>query len=361
MLNILRKIKFESVAAIICAFFIWNFFLRLAIEKKPPQVYDDKMGFHLEAEEEYINSSEGFSKIKTDRFGFNNDRIENPINTSIDNIIFLGDSYTEALAVNRQNNYVKITEKLLNDNGYAFRSINLGISGNSIPDHIRNAPGFIKTFNPKYVIVQLHFNDFVDEALNPEHGNKIIKKENKYSIEHSIRSKKRTANHIADITGWFQPVSFRIINNAISSYQEKTFKKNEIHPSNDSEERNREEIQNIIDWQVRELKKAYGNKIVFLYFSPLPNIMEGTVNITENSSNTEKKEMVFNSAKKWNIDTFDIEDVLVEYYQKTHRMPRGFQDTRPGLGHLNAAGNYLVADSLYNYLSEKLNNIDLKK
>jgi len=349
------KVKIIYGVAIVCAFSIWNYFFSIAVEKNPPQSYDECMGVHFQPEKEYVYSREGFSKIKTDRFGFNNDNIEDPVDKNIDNIIFLGDSYTEAIYIKRKDNYVKQTEKLLNDAGYKFRSINLGASGNAVPDYIYNASCFIQTFSPKYTVIQLHFNDLIDESLRPEHGNKVVKDNNTFAISHTPQTQKRTAHYVAEITGWFQPALFRLLENAFISPRTKTTKGKAEKPQNLLEEKEKKEIQDIVDWQMQELKRKYGENLIILYFPPTPQIIDGKIVTEEIPAISEKRDLIFEGAEKNNVTIFNTEDMLVKYYQETRRMPRGFQNTQFGLGHLNADGNYIVADFLYKYFSNKFN------
>lgn len=73
----------------------------------------------------------------------------------------LGDSHTEDFQVPRKSNICSLPESKLNNNHNIY---NLGISGNSVADYIYYSNSYIHKFNPSKIIIQVTYNDFINDA-----------------------------------------------------------------------------------------------------------------------------------------------------------------------------------------------------
>ena len=53
---------------------------------------------------------------------------------------------------------------------------------------------------------------------------------------------------------------------------------------------------------------------------------------------------------EYNIGFIDVSARFLDYFKKTGRFPRGFFNSRPGSGHLNAAGHRIVAKAITRHI-----------
>lgn len=92
-----------------------------------------------------------------------------------EDILVLGDSFTEALQVPNDQKYASVAESILYRDGYNFDLHNLGDSGLAMADYVSRIPKYKTLYNPKAIIVQLKTNDFI-EAFNKEQHNYFVAK-----------------------------------------------------------------------------------------------------------------------------------------------------------------------------------------
>ena len=103
----------------------------------------------------YCNEGYGMISFKTDRAGFrNNDKVWDRV-SSDENILFIGDSYTQGACV-QEDETISSYFKDLN-------SINLGLDGNMPYIYTVLSKLYIPKIKPKYVIQIFHLNDDNDE------------------------------------------------------------------------------------------------------------------------------------------------------------------------------------------------------
>lgn len=77
-------------------------------------------------------------------------------------VIVLGDSHTEALQVGDGVKFVSVAESALRDKGFDLDLHNIGRSGLAIADYVSWIPPYKDIFRPKAIVVQLDISDFVD-------------------------------------------------------------------------------------------------------------------------------------------------------------------------------------------------------
>lgn len=135
-------------------------------------------GSLFNTERNLCDEGDGKVSFKSDRFGFRNqDDYWNDI-SKID-IILLGDSYAQGVCVDSDNSISGILNKKIN-----FKTLNLGISGNSTANYIFLTKLFTQTIKPKYLIVLLYANDNnIYDIYSPYYIlSKNLKKEDYYII-----------------------------------------------------------------------------------------------------------------------------------------------------------------------------------
>lgn len=93
-----------------------------------------------------------------------------------------------------------------------------------------------------------------------------------------------------------------------------------------------------------ELRKQSSKPITFLYCPYRPEIRRGRVSFED----PEKDKMIFAGiCKRYNITFIDLTERFNNFFLQTKKFPRGFANSFPGRGHLNAHGHRLVAEAIF--------------
>ena len=144
----------------------------------------------------YCNEGYGMISFKTDRAGFrNNDKIWDRVNSE-ENILFIGDSFTQGACV-EENETIPSYFKDKNP-------INLGLDGNMPYVYAVLSKLYVPKIKPKYVIQIFHLNDDNDEGrifkknLNVKNLDQRYFKENSFEPSEEILSIINKTNEYVD-------------------------------------------------------------------------------------------------------------------------------------------------------------------
>jgi len=113
-----------------------------------------------------FSNYEGISRYKRDKFGF---RVEEQINPSEIDIVFLGGSTTNEKFTNYKETIVGLFQEHLIKNKFTYKVANGGVDGMSIVGHINSFDDWfdkIKNFKPKIYIYYIGLNDSFLEIKN---------------------------------------------------------------------------------------------------------------------------------------------------------------------------------------------------
>ena len=177
---------------------------------------------------------------------------------------------------------------------------------------------------------------------------------NKRDFDNSVLQK---IKNIKDNMGWFKPIfaysalSFRRVD--FDSKLKKLFKTKPV----DKNIENVNELKNksaknmrmqLIDWQIDQLKKAYGSKLSILFISDSPVIKEGRIQILEHDSDFKLK--IMEACKNSGIQFIDTRTELNSAYLNEGYIPFGFNNLKIGVGHLNEIGHEIISKVLVKHL-----------
>ena len=90
--------------------------------------------------------------------------------------------------------------------------------------------------------------------------------------------------------------------------------------------------------------------ITIVYCPMVPKIENGATIYAEKDKYASMWRAFAEQCKKNNIDVIDMSNIFIEYYRNTGHLPRGFPNSFPGEGHMNADGHRLVAETIFNYM-----------
>ncbi len=91
--------------------------------------------------------------------------------------------------------------------------------------------------------------------------------------------------------------------------------------------------------------------IVFVYVPRVPELRDGRFDFTDPLAPFMKD--FSKMAKTHGMGFISLEQWFIGFHQRTGRFHSGFINSKPGEGHLNEDGNRLVAEAIFNYISEE--------
>lgn len=343
------------IVGTVLSILIWNFLISEFIDRNPLRYSDQILGPRAKPHELYVSSSEGYARLRMDQYGFNND--DQPVKENNHNIIFLGDSFTASSELARVRSFPSLVNEELKRHGFNYSAFNLGVSGSSMADYLYYSKGYLDTFSPGLVVIQFNETDFIPDDSRQMENSVIETAQGNFEIKHVPKNGDDWVTKLAHYAGWMHPIAMRLIEHIALSKQGVTENGTipvSYQPTLDNLTLTREDVEPTIRWQMQELKKAYGDKLILFYLSDLPIMEEGHLRIEDTPNAKLQREVIFQVAAEEHITVVDSEKSFLEFYQKTGQLPRGFQNLQPGRGHLNDHGQRLVSYLLTNAIIERL-------
>lgn len=94
-----------------------------------------------------------------------------------------------------------------------------------------------------------------------------------------------------------------------------------------------------------ELRRQSSKPITFLYIPYRPAILNGKVSFEDTQQ--DDKKILAGICRRHNIGFIDLTEHFNDFFLKTMMFPRGFANSFPGRGHLNAHGHRIVAEAIF--------------
>ena len=134
---------------------------------------DEEIGFAPAVDlDAILSSNEWLNEVRTNEFGFRISNASSPsVDSSLDTIMFLGDSQTMATQVAAESTYVSIIGRELARKGHPMRVINAGCNGfNTVQEYLFFKKLYDHGFRPKVVVVFAVNNDLFEDVPGLPYG-----------------------------------------------------------------------------------------------------------------------------------------------------------------------------------------------
>lgn len=277
-----------------------------------------------------IRGNEGFALSKIDDKGFVNTY---PNDKDTVDILVMGSSHTEGFNVNSDENYTYLLNKQLDEKGIDMYAYNIGMSGHPMVRCFRNLEAAIEEFAPTgYVTIETSNLDATLEELTALSEGKY---ETLYSVESGIISMLQKNDYLR----------------LIYSQLENALKQSEAGGS-DKKEEDMTEYCKYLDEMLKNASEICKNadlELIVVYKPDLVIDYDGNV---EDETFDEKDEFFLEIAEKYGITVLDMYSPFAEYYNETYCLPNGFSNTKVGVGHLNPHGHKVIAEELFDCITE---------
>jgi hypothetical protein len=286
-------------------------------------------------------ATEGFAFTETDENGYVNTY---PKSGEDIDILVMGSSHTEGFNVSAKENYTYVLNDLMQKNGLDQYAYNIGTSGHTLSRCFRNLESAVSSFNPKeYVIIET-------ESVNPPLEE--LKQYHDATLSY-------LPSHNSGLIHQLQKNDFiRLMHVQLSNALENEMKDDEQQETSE-ENIGQEEATGLSDETKKYLSRMLkdgekiatekGCKLVIVYFPGIEIDYSGKV---VSPSNDREKADFRAMCEELRIGFVDMQQPFVRMYETTHQLPRGFSNTKVGVGHINKYGHAEIAKELYRYIAE---------
>ena len=356
-----RGYKKNILIAVCVNIVVWELIIRLLISSPCTQMADSTLGYMNEPLTRFIFSSEGYSRERFNRIGFN-DKDTIP-GTGIKRMFVVGDSYSESFQLAQSKSYVQLLENKLNEpeTSQTVDVIKLARDGFNPAHYPLVIDRFIDDFQPDLIVLQF-WNHSGGDLYSPyiaceydEAGNVIglelsqssedigkdalrIVINNSALIYHALR---RYKPYIMKTVGWFSGLG-----NFLQKQNSVTKNNEDEQYDAGKEQRSLDDMKKKITFIVEEIMSH--NTELLIFYIPRPGIyFQG-----DNKQVSDTLQALKTVTGVKGVPFVDLSNSIKEYYINNVNPLNGFANTFPGTGHLNAQGHNLIAQELFTYLEK---------
>jgi lysophospholipase L1-like esterase len=259
-------------------------------------------------------------------------------------VLLVGDSHIESFALPDKQTMGSILERRLRANGKDWNVEQYGWRGADGPDYVFEASLLQKEFHPDWILLLMTFGDV--GSLTTE-GARLVEKDGRVVAEPA---------HSGDIPG--RPPSFggplsRKLKESALLYAATIHFHLEVWPritGAKAQERAQDAVrsqtsQQTVDTIMRGLKDNYGTSLHILYAPNQPFSADPPVEPQEAA--------VVQACHTYGMNCRSLRARMINDLIVNHQIDRGFINTLPGDGHLNARGHEQAAAEIYDWLNSE--------
>ena len=360
-----------SVAGFTSALVAWEGILHLTVEASQGMNDHPALG-KIDNPGQMIHTKEGFTSTKLNSLGM---RAKEPTPKSLGEyrILMLGDSFTRADEVN---DGISFSDRLQADFTDAqppnqnnrpitetVQVINAGKPSASPASYLYAADFHKQTFTPDSTVVQLTESDFTMD-MNNEFSEFYLEKQDEsgYKIKHNktFGSADPLAQALIEkvpgVRSLMQLSTLRVggrnLSGSLSSAaSELTEDSADLSPEEALKAETALEAEDaaMVRWTVQQLNRQFPNLVIV--FIPAMNYQDFGTTSSE-PRNTAIENALTLAATDQGVPLLNMREDFLAHYRKSGTNLKGFNNTVPGEGHLNAEGHKLVAKRLTHFYSQ---------
>jgi len=344
----LLNLSIASIIAFAILYIIGYFFIDTSLYFE----YSPQLKKWIPFSGKYTYTKEGYASSQIGKFAISSI----PDITKIKNskIIFWGDSYVEGFNVpdkykmaQQFTNLVKIEKNENNMMGVGY-----GFSGASLSDYILEVKSIetLITNIKMHVIVIDDLKDFIPSDKFPQENkfSKYVSSPNYQIVSSTWTPPDNNMQKFYNQTG-LNAVR-RILGNVRTSLKNARFSLGEVKLRINAPAEKPIMKQEYSDFILSELRAQTKLPIILVYVPSTPALNNGKVNYLSGENDITQK--VILSCQKNNISFINTADDFNHFFKSQKIFPRGFFNSSPDSGHTNKYGNKLIAEIVYNKISQ---------
>ncbi|MBI5231395.1 MAG: SGNH/GDSL hydrolase family protein [Coriobacteriales bacterium] len=288
----------------------------------------------------YVHGTEGFSYSRINSLGMRGPEV-GPRRPGTARVLFLGDSFTEALQVFPSRTFAERTGAALREGGMDVEVVNAGRSGASPASHIYLAEWYRRRIDPDVVVVQLSCEDFTSDLTDPK-SNFYLKRD-RSNVSAVMNTEFHSAHPVAQKSRIVREViSFPLVRLAANNINR------QLNLEPPPREFDADVDRDLVEVTVHALSQAYDHPVI-LY---VPGVEYDRACCASEPAEA----LLRDAARRRGIPFVDVGDEMLAAFAERRVASHGFANTQlPASGsHLNAAGHGIVATKLTPVVREEL-------
>lgn len=287
--------------------------------------------FQLPSHFKGYNMAEGFAKVSIDSKGYNNE-------DDFDDIEYLcmGSSHTLAYNVDAGKGYPALLNTLLKDSNKG-NAYNIGMFGHEWKYCIDNLSDALEEFKPKKAVIIEIF------STKQELGSLKTINEGNELYAGSITSDK--VQLIKQLP--YMQLSLHQLKDMMADHQVASYLPSESG-ENDIPTEYTNELEKVIK-KASETASSYNCQLYFIYNVDIKVNNNGQAYPNDDAK---YKNVFVEFCQKHGITFIDMSETFLQRYEQDKILPRGFENTKIGEGHLNVEGHQMIANVLYTTLTQ---------
>ena len=337
------QVFLKSSIAILLSLAAWELIIRQTIELSPGMTKHPMLG-KIYNRGDRIESSEGFSRTRMNSLGLRGNEIPAKAKGEF-RVVSIGDSFTSGEQVEDGKTYSDLVESALKQQGdSSLTVVNAGRTGGTPAYYLHLSDFYKTTLQADSIVVQFNDSDFTQEGLDAKKEFYIRPEGSEFKTIHNqdFASDDRLSQLFQQK---FPQLGFllRISLVRVGGRNIQSMLKGGARPETEEEQKKPQnpastEYDSLIEWTVVSLKAKYPNLIIV----HIPYVTFNQPNEPPSSAEASLIKM----AEKHSVPIIPMRKDFEDYYRSTHQPASGFNNTIPGIGHINEIGHRLIANRL---------------
>ncbi len=330
----------------------------LLVNNLPPHAFDAELQRTVLAPGfEWRRESEGYGSTRVGKLGILG--VPDAAGDPRPKVLIWGDSYVEGMEVSDEERVPQVTTRLWNRNrDRPILALGIGAAGWSLADHYFYLPRYHRVL-PRHVLDVFVLSGLGDALPNNPVATRsrfvyrgefelVADREVRVSAESTRRQALLHSSHL----GYPAQLLRRILDGR--AFEGLRFAPGPVAPAPpevSSSDDSPEFVREAFDWLLTRLAgRTTQPALVLLMPNDTPQIEDGRVVTT---ARREKHEEEFRKAcRRAGLDFRSLRKPFNRAYLEEGVLPRGFANSLPGQGHLNAVGHRILAEAIVDYLKE---------
>ena len=328
----------------------------------PPQVWDEALGTRVfETGTTWHRRQEGRGTGHVGTHGILG--VPDAAGSPAPKLFLWGDSHVEGMEVDDPDRMPQQVSSLWRERvGSPLLAVGVCAAGRNLADHYRLMPDYERVIPGAAVhaIFLSGLGDLLPDSPEAQFGRFVSEPGFAFvAPEPAVRDDAAMARARLLRTlhlGWFSRLAREALSGNLTA--DLRFRPGPVpqpHPPGDNPFRERRteatpELEAALDWLLTRLDERTELPVV-LVLAPNDTPRIETDRVVLREQPTELEELLAALCAKHGIGFVDLREDFNAFYRSTGRFPRGFPDSRPARGHLNADGHRLVAEALVESLA----------
>ncbi|MEB3221684.1 MAG: hypothetical protein VKS61_06355 [Candidatus Sericytochromatia bacterium] len=341
-----QRLPYKVAAAGLLAWGCAELLMRVTLASNPGYRLDPVRGLAYRAGT-LVQGTEGYCVTHINADGYRGPDASPPLAGEV-RVLAVGDSYTEAFQVRDEETYVGLLQHhLARHTQRPVRVINGGASGGNPPEYVQLAGHFQQRFQPTWTVLQLTDSDFTEPELTAsEHRFRLVA--TPAGFETASNAGTRARHDLLQrfpLLGVFTGFATgRVAITHLKRLQEAPAPTTAAAPS--AVAAPQPLVTRALPWLARELARRYPRAVV-LY---LPTLAAHPGRQAE----TQLERLATGHLRGAGIPVINMRADFEDFEAYSRQRVQGFDNTEPGVGHLNAYGHALVARRLVQFLTPRV-------